>query len=241
MRLVTSNNRVGATFDSQFNLFAQGGRTSIAVATDQYYGFTFCSTYNFMQSQTFDVPATGNAYKLCVKNIYYQFQNPSTLLTEERYCLFCPLWETGTDSTTMSVSSFFVSPAYGLNWPVGTYAAMTGRATRYGLLSIVDHTLVLNSGVNTKWSNNFIDQISVTPSSINFDDTQGTTSEKSIKIIFAFRTANPVPAGATFVFSAFGSQNLPFEFKNNPSTFCYLANSITTQPCSIIPTPHTSF
>ena len=77
-----------------------------------------------MQDKSFATPATGDSHKLCVPNINYQVDNAGT--KELRYCLFCPMWTDGDDNVFLTFSKMFVSPSYGMNWPTGTYAGLSG-------------------------------------------------------------------------------------------------------------------
>lgn len=147
------------------------------------------------------------------------------------------MWESGTSTGFLSFQKFFVPNRYGLKWPQGTYGGISGKVGSSGLLSISDHTLA----TGTQWSSNYVDNIVFSPSTIYFDTTNSTGSEKSIKLKLSFRLANPVPIGGKLVFTAKSGTTLPFKFKNNPSTFCTLSNSIKVFGCEIVDEPFTSF
>ena len=183
---------MGDTFDSQFNVFASDAEYNVAPSTDQFYSFTFCTVYNFMQDKSFATPATGDAHKLCVPNINYQVDNLGN--KEERHCLFCPMWTNGDDNVFLTFSKLYVSPTYGLNWPTGTYAGLSGIRQTYQLQSIVDQTLITNAGDPTKFAPNFITNFSIEPNVIYYDNTQGSAEERSIKLAFKFTTPNNIPS-----------------------------------------------
>jgi hypothetical protein len=188
----TSNTAsVGGLHEDVLNIRCTTAQCTIPFTpVGEFYGITICAHYNFMSDPTFNVDnSRTEAYETCAYNLHYQYDNAGT--TEDKYCLFCPQYTTGGATVTNFFSNMQIPSEFGLNWAPGTYGGLTGRRGLYGLLSIVDHTLITNTA--TKFAAGTITSLTSDPATIPYDDNTGTNEAKNIKITFTFVTSNPIP------------------------------------------------
>jgi hypothetical protein len=225
--IVSPPTLVGSSIAPDINFLCSGGNCAISVIGTDYYGITYCAPFDFMSDAAFKAGAGTFVYEMCVPRISYY----DTINSRMRYCLYCPQWSSGSAlGNVISIINYKNPANYGLNVPTGVFSAVSGTigATKRALVSIVNNA---HLNLTPAYSVNSILDFAITPSSIPYDDILGSTKGQSIKLVFSFVTANPVPINGYINFNS--AANFPFEFINvGSSPYCRILTY--DLPCTVI-------
>lgn len=225
----TNTPTLGEYYSDKFDVQCNNNDCKITSGTEEFYGFTFCAEWDFMKASTFNVDNTrSEAHKLCSYNIHYQYDNGG--VNTDKYCVFCPMYSSGTANGKAQFTDFFVDSKYGKKWPAGTFSAITGTINKEGLLKFADLSEIPDSKI--QMASSTIKDIEAIPGEFPYDDTQGVGSARSLKVIFKFTLSNPIPENGWLVISTL-STSLSFTLKKDPSPFCYIGTSFEKYPCIV--------
>lgn len=209
---------VGSTYSSQFQYNCNTADCTITNANVDFFSITYCSKHNFMSSSSFTVNYLTDVYQRCVPRISYQLYVIG--VKQWRYCVYCPQWTTGTTASVLNVDGIQSPSSLGLKVPSDTWTALSGRqstvgGTTYGLQSLSEQTLLTGNA----YTANFINDVTLSPTTIYYDATSTPTTQMSLEINFTMTLTNPVPINGYFTFTS--NVNFLFDFLTTPtSAYC---------------------
>lgn len=182
----------GTLMNSQFDYNCGTAACTVVTPTKDFFSLTFCSTFNFMSNAGFSVAVGSDVFEQCVPGINYLYGSAPYI---QKYCLFCPMFSSGTTASFFMFSNFQTPWSNGLLMPSGTHMSISGlqsynaAGTKYGLQSVIDQTLA-----GAYFSANFITNFAISPSTIYYDTAVVPgTGANSIELNFTLTLANPVP------------------------------------------------
>lgn len=101
-----------------------------------------CANWDFMDTGSFNVDNSNNFYNVpsiytkCVQNIKYLFSG------NLKYCFYCSIWSSGSIEDSRNIYGFRVPNYIDNRWPSGTFTALSGRNTQYGLFRLTQMDLI---------------------------------------------------------------------------------------------------
>jgi hypothetical protein len=180
----------------------------------EYYSITMCASWDFMESGTLEVENSieefnvGDIYTKCIQNIKYLYAGVN------RYCIYCSIWRSGLLEDARTIKNFKIPNFYNNMWPVGTYTALSGINTSYGLVSLSNLNLITTESFEP----NVITNVDVAP-------TTWYKFYKSMNFELSMTLTNNMYAGASIIIRS--NTILPLNFMKTPNDYCTITNGDT--------------